>query len=41
MTPEVTDLITVSLEDTDKFIEVADRHHVTSKKSFGTYTNVG
>ena len=24
MTPEVTDLIPVSLEDTDKFIEVAD-----------------
>ena len=32
MTPEVTDLIPGSLEDTDKFIEVADRHHVTAKK---------
>ena len=28
MTPEVTDFIPGSLEDTDKFIEVADRHHV-------------
>ena len=32
MTPEVTDLIPGSLEDTDKFIEVADGHHVTAKK---------
>ena len=28
MTPEVTDFIPGSLEDTDKFIEVADGHHV-------------
>ena len=28
MTPEVTELIPGSLEDTDKFIEVADRHHI-------------
>ena len=28
-TPEVTDLIPGSLEDTNKFIEVADGHHVT------------
>ena len=32
MTPEVTDLIPGSLEDTDKFIEVADGHHVTAKQ---------
>ena len=29
MTPEVSDFIQGSLEDTDKYIEVADRHHVT------------
>ena len=33
MTPEVSDFISGSLEDTDKHIEVADRHHVTAKKS--------
>ena len=32
MTPEVTDFIQGSLEDTDKFIEVADGHHVTTKQ---------
>ena len=32
MTPEVTDFIPVSLEDTDKYIEVADGHHVTAKQ---------
>ena len=32
MTPEVTDFIPGSLEDTDKFIEVVDGHHVTSKQ---------
>ena len=32
MTPEVTDLIPGSLDDTDKFIEVADGHHVTAKQ---------
>ena len=32
MTPEVTDFISGSLEDTDKFIEVADGHHVTAKQ---------
>ena len=32
MTPEVSDFITNSLEDTDKHIEVADRHHVTAKQ---------
>ena len=31
MTPEVTDFIPGSLEDTDKFIEVADGHHITAK----------
>ena len=31
-TPEVTDFIPGSLEDTDKLIEVADRHHVTAKQ---------
>ena len=33
MTPEVSDFIPVSSEDTDKYIEVADGHHVTPKKS--------
>ena len=32
MTPEVTDFITGSLEDTDKYIEVADGNHVTEKQ---------
>ena len=31
MTLEVTEFIPVSLEDMDKFIEVADGHHVTAK----------
>ena len=32
MTPEVADFIPGSVEDTDKFIEVADGHHVTAKQ---------
>ena len=32
MTPEVTDFIPGSLEDTDRFIEVADGNHVTAKQ---------
>ena len=32
MTPEVSDFIPGSLEDTDKHIEVVYGHHVTSKK---------
>ena len=32
MTPKVTDFVPGSLEDPDKFIEVADRHHVTTKQ---------
>ena len=32
MTLEVSDFIPVSLEDTDKYIEVADGHHVTAKQ---------
>ena len=32
MTPEGTNFIPGSLEDTDKFIEVADGHHVTAKQ---------
>ena len=32
MTPEVSDFIPGSLEDTDKYIEVADKHHVTEKQ---------
>ena len=31
MTPEVSDFIPGSLEDTDKYIEVVDRNHVTKK----------
>ena len=32
MTPQVTDFIPGSLENTDKFIEVADGHQVTEKQ---------
>ena len=32
MAPLVSDFIPSSLEDTDKHIEVANRHHVTAKK---------
>ena len=32
MTPEAIDFIPGSLEDTDKFIEVADGYHVTAEK---------
>ena len=32
MTLEVSDFIPGTLEDTDKFIEVADGHHVTAKQ---------
>ena len=32
MTPQVSDFISGSLEDTDKHIEVADGHHVTKKQ---------
>ena len=32
MTPEVKDFIPGKLEDTDKYIEVADGHHVTAKQ---------
>ena len=32
MTSEVLNFIPGSLEDTDKYIEVADKHHVTAKQ---------
>ena len=32
MTPEITDFVPGLLEDMDKFIEVADGHHVTAKQ---------
>ena len=32
MTPEVSDFIPRTLEDTDKYIEVADGHHVMAKQ---------
>ena len=32
MTPEASDFIPGTLEDTDKYIEVADGHHVTAKQ---------
>ena len=32
MTPEVSYFIPGSSEDTDKHIEVADRHHITDKQ---------
>ena len=31
-TPEVSDFIPGALKDTDKYIEVADGHHVTEKQ---------
>ena len=34
MTPEVSDFIPRSLEDTYKHIEVTDGHHVTEKKKY-------
>ena len=34
MTPEVSDFIPVSLEDTDKHIEVSEGYHVTAKQKF-------
>ena len=41
MTQEVSSFITGSLEDTDKYIEVVDGHHVMAKqKRSGTNTNV-
>ena len=41
MTPEVTDFIPGSLEDTDEFIGVAGGHYVTAKqKGSVIYTNV-
>ena len=33
MTPEVSDFIPGSLEDTDKYIEVAGGHHITAKQN--------
>ena len=32
MTPQVSDYIPCSLEDTDKYVEVADGHYVTEKQ---------
>ena len=32
MAPKVSDFIPGSLEDTDKYIEVSDRYHVTAKQ---------
>ena len=32
MTPEISDFIPGSLEYTDKYIEVADGHHITAKQ---------
>ena len=32
MTPQVSDFIPGSLEDLDKYVEVADGHYVTAKK---------
>ena len=34
MMPQVSGFILGSLEDTDKHIEVADGHHVTSKQKY-------
>ena len=34
MTPQVPDFVPGLLEDTDKYIEVADGHNVTAKKNY-------
>ena len=34
MTPEVSDFVPGSLEDADKYIEVADRHYVTANPKY-------
>ena len=41
MTPEVSYFITLSLEDTDKYIEVADRHHSTAKQKIQVRIKMG
>ena len=41
MTPKVLYFIPGSLEDTDKYIKVADGHHVKAKKKSSTNKNVG
>ena len=33
MKPQVSDFIPGLLEDADKYIEVADRHHITAKQT--------
>ena len=40
MTPEVSDFIPGSLEDTDRNIEVSEGHHVTEKKRTSTNKNM-
>ena len=40
MTPHFFDFISGSLEDTDKYIEVADGHHVMAKKNTRSNKNV-
>ena len=40
MTPEFSDFIPGSLEDTDKHIEVADGNHVMGKKTASTNKSV-
>ena len=40
MTPEVMDFIPGSLEDTYKFIEVADGHHVTAKQKGSVHIQI-
>ena len=40
ITPEVSDFIPGSLEDTDKHIEVAYGHHVAAEKKSSTNKNV-
>ena len=40
MTPEVLDFIPVSLDDTDKQIEVADGHDITAKQKGQVWTKL-
>ena len=40
MTLQISDFIPGSLEDTDKYIEVADIHHITSKQKLQVRINV-
>ena len=41
MTPEVSDFIPGLLDNTDKYIEAADRHHITEGKKRASMNKKG